>query len=141
MRNATLILTLILAGCAAELPDESGGGDESGGDESGGDGDVSSAAETHNPDNCPGGGGGGGGGADPNPIPAPRDCTAEVTHEACYACCNWNVDNVWGARCNRIPKKNRYERRRCWEDAEARRKDCQLLCPRPDPIITIGVLP
>lgn len=82
-----------------------------------------------------------GGGADPHPIPAPRDCTEEVGHEACYACCDWNVDNVWGARCHRIPKKNRNERRRCWEEAEARRKDCQLMCPRPDPITTLGVLP
>lgn len=49
-----------------------------------------------------GGGGGHGGGAqgndtaDPRPLPAPRDCTQEVGHEECYACCDWNVDNVWG---------------------------------------------
>lgn len=75
-----------------------------------------------------GGGGGPGGGADPHPIPAPRDCTAEPTHEQCYACCDWNVDKVWGERCRRI--KDRGERRQCWADAESRRGDCQRGCPR-----------
>lgn len=78
-----------------------------------------------------GGGGGGGHGsgvADPHPIPAPRDCTAEPTHEQCYACCDWNVDEVWGERCRRI--KDRGERKRCWADAENRRGDCQRGCPR-----------
>ena len=79
-----------------------------------------------------GGGGGGGGGADPNPIPTPRDCTVETDHEACMQCCDWNVDNVWGERCRRIPRK---ERRTCWEDAEMRRGVCQRGCPRP--ILTV----
>lgn len=92
------------------------------------------------------GGGGGGGGdsggaqgndtADPRPIPAPRDCTQEVGHEECYACCDWNVDNVWGARCRRIPKRERAERARCWKEAEQRRADCQRTCP-PGPITTL----
>jgi len=133
MRHATLILALILAGCATDdLPgEESGGEDES---------DVSMVAPTHDPENCPGGSSGGGGGADPNPIPAPRDCSQEASLELCLDCCDWNVDNVWGARCHRIPKKNKNERRRCWEDAERRRSDCQLMCPR-GPILTIEALP
>jgi hypothetical protein len=112
-----------------------GGGDGGGGGPTGGEGGPSD----------PGGGGGGGGagsgggGADPYPIPAPKDCTKEINHEACYSCCDWNVDKVWGERCHRIPKRNKDERRRCWEDAEQRRSACQRMCPRP--IITIEVLP
>jgi len=70
----------------------------------------------------------------PKPIPAPRECSG--THEECYACCDWNVDKVWGERCRRIPRKKRDERRVCWEDAERRRSDCQRGCPRP--IITVS---
>jgi hypothetical protein len=57
MRNATLILTLILVGCAIDgLSTEENG-----------------AAPTHDPEHCPGAGGGdGGGGADPNPHPGPE---------------------------------------------------------------------
>jgi hypothetical protein len=76
---------------------------------------------------------GGGGGADPNPIPTPRGCTVEADHERCYACCDWNVDKVWGERCRRLPRR---ERRTCWEDAERRRGDCQRWCPGP--IITVA---
>jgi hypothetical protein len=110
------ILILVIAGCAIEDPDEIG---------------ALAAAPTHDLDICPGGGGGdgdSGGDADPRPIPAPRDCTAEPTHEQCYACCDWNVENVWGERCRRI--KDRGERKRCWADASERRGACQRECPR-----------
>jgi hypothetical protein len=103
-----------------------GGGDGGGGGPTGGEGWPSGP-----------GGGGGGGGADPYPIPAPKDCTLELTHETCMQCCDWNVDKVWGARCNRIPKKKKEERKLCWIEAEKRRSECQLACPRQDPIVTI----
>ena len=74
---------------------------------------------------------------DPYPIPAPKDCTKELTHETCMQCCDWNVDKVWGERCRRIPKKNKEERKLCWIEAENRRSECQMPCPRPDPIVTI----
>lgn len=122
MRQLILVLVLVLVGCTDELTDGNAPEDP--------DGEVIvGAAPTHDPDNCPGGGTDpGGGGADPNPIPAPRDCTAEPTHEQCYACCDWNVEKVWGERCRRI--KDRGERKRCWADAENRRGDCQRGCPR-----------
>jgi hypothetical protein len=99
-----------------------GGGDGGGGGPTGGEG-------------APSGGGGGGGGAAPYPIPSPKDCTQEVNYEACYQCCDWNVDKVWGERCRRI--KNKKEQKLCWVEAENRRSECQLACPRPDPIVTI----
>jgi hypothetical protein len=132
MRQAILVLVMVLVGCT----------DLSGPD--GPDGGVLGAVPTHGQDNCPGGGGGGGGGsggggeaADPHPIPAPRDCTEEASRELCLDCCDWNVEKVWGERCRRLPnktKKDRNERRRCWEDAERRRRDCQLGCP----IVTVA---
>jgi hypothetical protein len=76
---------------------------------------------------------GGGGGADPYPIPAPKDCTQELSYEACYQCCDWNVDKVWGERCRRLPdrsKKQRKARALCWETAERLRGECQAACPR-----------
>ena len=69
--------------------------------------------------------------AKPRPIPAPRECSGE--HEECYACCDWNVDKVWGERCRRLPRD---ERRACWGDAERLRGNCQRGCPGPGPIIT-----
>jgi hypothetical protein len=124
MRQATLILVMILVGCATDDLPASEQAEE-----------VSTVAPPHDPDeNCPGGGR-----ADPNPIPAPRDCTVEADHERCYACCDWNVDKVWGERCRRMPRRNKDERRRCWEEAERRRADCQRMCPGP--ILTIDVLP
>jgi hypothetical protein len=78
------------------------------------------------------GSGGGGGGADPYPIPSPKDCTQEISHEACHACCDWNVDKVWGERCRRLPnrtKEQRKERALCWETAERLRGECQRECP------------
>lgn len=100
------------------------------------------------PSNTGDGGHGGGGGigrgdtgkADPHPIPAPRDCTAEATRELCLDCCDWNVENVWGERCRRLPEKDQ-RRRLCWEEAEARRADCHRMCPNPGPILTIEAQP
>jgi hypothetical protein len=108
MRQAILIL--ILVGCATnDLEEERNG-----------------VTREHDPDgSCPGGSTGGGEPdpipeADPHPVPAPKD---------------WNVDKVWGERCRRIPRRD--ERRRCWEDAEARRAACYLTCP----ILTIEAQP
>jgi hypothetical protein len=102
------------------------GGGEGGGGPTGGEGG-------------PGGPGpGGGGGADPYPIPAPKDCTQEVSYETCVHCCDWNVEKVWGERCRRMPqrtKKQRKDRALCWEDAENRRRACQRECP---PITTVA---
>jgi hypothetical protein len=120
MRQATLILV----GCATDDDLEEWNG---------------LAPQQHDPDGfCPGGGGGGGGGgADPNLIPAPKDCTQEASRELCLDCCDWNVEKVWGERCRRLPnrtKKDRDERRRCWEDAERRRSDRHRGCP----IVTVA---
>jgi hypothetical protein len=124
MRQATLILVMVLVGCATDdLPEQAE--------------EESEVAPTHDPDNCPGGGGGG---ADPHPIPAPKDCTQEASHELCLDCCDWNVENVWGERCRRLPnrdRRDRDERRQCWQDAERRRSDCQRECP----IITVAPWP
>jgi hypothetical protein len=124
MRQAMLILVLILVGCATDEDLEEWNG---------------LAPQQHDPDGfCPSGGGvPPNSGADPNPIPAPRDCTEEASRELCLDCCNWNVEKVWGERCHRLPnrtKKDRDERRRCWEDAERRRSDCQRGCP----IVTVA---
>jgi hypothetical protein len=136
MRHATLVTIMILVGCV-DLPTSDdqpiGGTEESEGAEV-----IVGIKPTHAPDDCPGGDGGSG--ADPNPIPAPRDCTVETSHDDCYACCDWNVDKVWGERCRRIPKRNKDERRLCWEGAEKRRSDCYLTCPR-ESILTIEALP
>jgi hypothetical protein len=130
MRHATLILTLtlILVGCATDdLTEEdwSGGPDE---------GDVSTAAPTHNSDNCPGGGGGG----EPSPIPAPRDCTREPTWEQCYDCCDWNSKHVWEETCRRILKRK--DRAACWRRVENElRPKCYENCNRPGgPITTVA---
>jgi len=123
MRQAILIL--ILVGCATnDLEEERNG-----------------VTREHDPDgSCPGGSTGGGEPdpipeADPHPVPAPKDCTQEASRELCMDCCDWNVDKVWGERCRRIPRRD--ERRRCWEDAEARRAACYLTCP----ILTIEAQP
>jgi hypothetical protein len=76
-----------------------------------------------------GGPGPGSGTADPHPIPAPKDCTEHIFREPCMDCCDWNVDNVWGERCRRIPKNRKDERAQCWKDAEKRRADCYRACP------------
>lgn len=126
--------------CVDPCPGCGGGGDGGGGDGGGGGGRE---RDPRGPGPGGGGGGGGGGGADPNPIPAPKDCTLEVTHDDCYDCCDWNADKVWGERCRRMPdrtKKQRRERALCWKDAEKRRSDCYLTCPR-GPIITTRGLP
>ena len=76
----------------------------------------SNAPPTHPLEDCPGNAPGGPvadppGGSVGRPIPAPRDCTQEPTWEQCYACCDWNFENVWGEMCRRI--KNRDERNLC----------------------------
>jgi hypothetical protein len=127
MRRTTLILTLILVGCATDdlLVEEEWNGPD--------DGDVSTAAPTHNPENCPGGGGGG----EPSPIPAPRDCTREPTWEQCYACCDWNSKHVWEPTCRRL--KRREDRAACWRRLESElRPQCQKSCNRPGGPITTG---
>lgn len=120
MRHATLVLILILVGCI-DVPTAD---DQSISDRDDGGEVIVGVKPTHAPDECPGGDGGRG--ADPNPIPAPKDCTVETDHEACYQCCDWNVDKVWGERCRRLPMR---EREPCWADAENRRGDCQRKCP------------
>jgi hypothetical protein len=111
-----------------------GGGGPTGGDGGpGGPGGPGPGGGGGGGSGCPSGGGGGCG-ADPHPIPAPKDCTLEVNHEACHACCDWNVDKVWGERCRRLPrrtKKQRKEKAVCWETAERLRGECQRGCPRP----------
>jgi hypothetical protein len=128
MKQATLVMALVLVGCAID-----------GHDPDDPDGDLVGAVPTHEQDNCPSGGGGGGSGgggeADPHPIPAPRDCTQYIDPVECRDCCDWNVENVWGERCRRI--KDRRERALCWKDAEARRGECHRLCP----LLTITVTP
>jgi hypothetical protein len=129
MRHTTLILTLILVGCAAELTDESD--DE----ESNDDGDVSSAAETHNPDNCPGGSGGGG---DPGPQPERKRCLPSNPDEICLDCCWYNHNHVDGWKCRRI--KNPKKREACWKRAADELGRCQREdCDRYGPITTIQV--
>src|SRR5690242_12629663 len=125
MRNATLLLTLVLVGCATDDPPANDGGpDES---------EVSTVAPTHDPEHCPSGGGGG---ADPNPIPAPRDCTREPTWEQCYDCCDWNSKHVWEEMCRRIPKRK--DRADCWRRVENElRPKCYESCNRP-PITTVA---
>jgi hypothetical protein len=90
MKQATLVMALVLVGCAID-----------GHDPDDPDGDLVGAVPTHEQDNCPSGGGGGGSGgggeADPHPIPAPRDCTEEASRELCLDCCDWNVDKVWAS--------------------------------------------
>jgi hypothetical protein len=91
-------------------------------------------------DGGPGGGRSAGDAGKPHPVPAPEDCTKEPTYEQCYDCCDWNVDKVWGENCRRMPgrtKEQRRAKRLCWERAEGLRSECQLGCPRPDPIVTI----
>jgi hypothetical protein len=139
MRHTALILTLILVGCATELPDESEDDEESD------DGDVSSAADTHNPDNCPGGGGGGGGGGEPSggpgDQPARKSCSRDQGLDACLDCCFYNHDKVDGWKCRRIKgdsERQRAKRRKCWEDAAEELSRCQVqTCGRDRPIITI----
>jgi hypothetical protein len=80
----------------------------------------------------------------PWPVPAPRDCTTEPTLEQCLACCDWNVDKVWGENCRRMPsrtKKQRQQKALCWERAEGLRGECQAACPRTGPIVTFTGAP
>jgi hypothetical protein len=132
MRQAALLILLV--GCIADLPTSNDQSIDAAAPDSG----IAGVRPTHEPDECPTGGGGGGG-ADPNPIPSPKDCTVGTDHEACYQCCNWNVDKVWGEQCRRMPgrtKKQRQQKALCWERAEALRGECQAACPHSGPIIT-----
>jgi len=135
MRQSAALILVLLFGCATDnLPDSEQA--EWDGSDDPDDHDASSAAPTHNPDNCPGGSGGGGG--EPSPIPAPRDCTAEPTWEQCYDCCDWNSKHVWEEMCRRIRDKK--QRAACWRRVENDlRKGCYQSCKRPgDPITTVA---
>jgi hypothetical protein len=125
-----MILVLCVCGCATDV--DGGDGNEDAEEWSDGH-DASSAAPTHNPDFCPGGSGGPGG----KPIPAPRDCTKELTLELCYACCDWNAKHSWGAWCKRLKEP---ERAACWMRLESeRRPACYKACGRPGgPITTVA---
>jgi hypothetical protein len=120
----TLILALVLSGCATDdLSDSEEEVDEEEGSEI-------HRVPTHNPELCPGGSGGPGG----KPIPAPRDCTKELTWELCYACCDWNAKHSWGAMCKRLKEP---ERAACWMRLESeRRPACYKACGRPGGPIT-----
>ncbi len=96
-----MLLILALVGCIDDELDDP-------------EGEASSAAIIEHGDPCPGGEAvaeEAGRTRTPSRGPGTPPRPLEPTHEQCYACCNWNVDNVWGERCRRIPWRD--ERKRC----------------------------
>ena len=67
-------------------------------------------------------------------IPDERDCTGIDDPVQCRNCCEWNVDYVWGERCNRM--RNKKKKAICWEETEQKRGRCHKGCPREIETIT-----
>jgi hypothetical protein len=89
--------------------------------------------------------GGGHGSGGPGPKPDRKQCSPEMGKQGCLDCCLYNNTHVDGWTCNR--KRNKAARKRCWEDANMKLSNCQVVtCDRhgipPDPpIITSSVQP
>jgi len=82
-----------------------------------------------------GGGGGTGGGGEPSgggaggpgKKPDRKECTPDMGHEACYACCEYNNEHVDGWECRK--KKSAKAREPCWAKANDKLGECQRGCP------------
>lgn len=101
----------------------------------------------------PSGGGGGYGGSGepsdgatggPGDQPERKECTPDLGHEGCYACCMYNHEHVDGWECRR--KKSKKAKARCWREASDTLGQCQRGCPPavpppPPPIVTVTGAP